>query len=99
MSHTINLESTIPSIVLVSLTIVNYTAGGESITASELGFGRIAGIIFQNVPASGNSLGKILMPVLNGGKIMLFQGTSSGLVEIGTTTALNAAITALVVLG
>lgn len=79
-----------------SLTIMDYTAGGEPVSASDVGVTSVDGVFMASVSASQNSLGTVLFPVLTSGKIMLFRFISGAPVEIPTTAALNAVIPCLV---
>lgn len=95
MSHTTAIA---PECLLrfVTLTIVNYTAGGEAVSAADANAQAVDGVLFGTVPAGKNSLGVALFPLLNGGKIQLFQFVGGSPVEIPTTAALNAVVPALV---
>ena len=97
MSHTLNSNiSPHGALRVVNTTIVNYTSGGETYTLAELGVQAIDGVFFAVCGPAQNSLGKALMPVLIAGKVMLIQSTTTGLSEIPTTAAINAAVVALV---
>lgn len=95
MSHTLNIEN---GCQIVSMTIQNYTSGGEQVTLAELG-NRLAidGVILSNIPASANSLGVPLFPILDGGKVKLFRFVSGSPAEIPTTANLNASLVAIIV--
>lgn len=96
MSHTVQ-QSSGGTLYFVLITIVNYTNGGEPVAASDItGVFAVDGIIMGNVPASANTLGVPLFPILSGGKIVLFQFVSGAPVEIATKTGLNAVIPCLV---
>lgn len=92
MSHSLSFKG--PAIpIFGSLTIIDYTAGGEAVAASELpSTNTIDGVILGTVPAGQNSLASTLFPILSGGKILLFRFVSGSPVEIPTTVALNANI-------
>lgn len=96
MSHSVQSIERGMEILLVSATIVNYVAGGEQLTALEISAGPIRSVLFGTVPAAQNSLGVPLFPLLVGGKITLFRFVSGSPVEIPPTVALNAVVTALV---
>jgi len=95
MSHTLTTSVLTP--ILVTLTIQNYTAGGETVLASEItSIAGITAVFFAQVPSGSNSLASVLFPVLSGGKIMLFRFSAGAFVEIPTTSALNAVVNAMV---
>jgi len=97
MSHTFNGIFNISGFVaFASMTIVNYTSGGETINASEFEFAGINGFLLGMVPAASNSLG---VPLFAEGKISaistkvkLYHFVSGVPTEIPTTTALNALV-------
>lgn len=78
------------------LTIVNYTAGGEPVSASDVGVNGVDGVFMSPVGTTNNSLGSILFPLLSAGKILLFRFVAGAPVEIPTTVALNALIPVIV---
>ena len=92
MSHSVqNAGSTNMKYALV--TIINYTQGGEQFTVAD--FPSVLVIVSAlpgQVAASANSLGVPLFPVLDGGKVKLYEFVSGSPTEIPTTTALNAVI-------
>ena len=95
MSHTfskLNVEQFVPA----SLTIIDYTSGGEAVTLNELGAAGIDGAIFGQVPPAQNSLGVPLFPILNAGKVVLIRFVGGVPTEIPTTVGLNALVFALV---
>lgn len=100
MSHTFGTFERANGLEYSTLTIVNYVVGGEAINPAELlpsgtppG---VLGVIFGNVPPAKNSLGVLLFPVLDSGKVRLFQFVSGAPVEIATTNNLNAQIPAMI---
>lgn len=107
MSHTLSVsKGTVETVV--TLTIQNYTAGGEAVTLAELlalaittdpaqtAYG-LQAVFFATVPAGQNSLGVPLFPMLSGGNVLLFQFSAGTFVQIPTTSALNAVVNAIVV--
>ncbi len=75
------------------LTIGDYANGGEQVSVAGLNFPpNFLGASLGIVPASKNSLGVPLFPVLNGAKVQLFRFVSGSPVEIPTTAGLNAQI-------
>lgn len=95
MSHVNTRFSQTQQIHMLQSTIVNYAQGGEAYTVSELNITTLLGVLLGQVSPVQNSLGVPLFPVLVGGAIKLFQFVSGSPVEIPTTSALNAVITAL----
>ena len=95
MSHT-NAVHQEQQVRLIQTTVNNYVSGGETYTAAEFNVDAVLGLLFGTVPASANSLSVPLFPVLDGGKIKLFQFVSGTPTEIATTSGLNAVITALI---
>lgn len=96
MSHT--LQALPNTGQVYQITIQNYTTGGEQVQSSEIAtIASIAAVIFGQVAPSQNSLGVPLFPILNAGKIMLFQMSGGALSQIPTTSALNAVVNAYVV--
>lgn len=97
MSHT--APTTLPNTGLVyQFTIQNYATGGELVQSSEIAtIATIQAIIFGQVSPAQNSLGVPLFPVLNAGKIMLFQFSGGVFSQVPATTALNAVINAYIV--
>lgn len=95
MSHTTVIA---PECLLrfVTLTVTNYTVGGEAVSAADANCAAVDGVFFGTIPPSKNSLGVALFPLLNAGKIQLFQFVSGSPVEIPTTNALNAVVPCLV---
>jgi len=98
MSHTVttSVSPNQSGIAIFTATIVNYVSGGEQFAASDFRVTSILNVIMGNVPASANSLGVPLFPILDAGKVRLFQFTAGAPVEIATTTGLNAAISVLI---
>lgn len=98
MSHTIlfNTNYNAGSLIPVQLTIVNYVSGGEAVSSADVNGVTVDGVIFAQVPPAKNSLNVVLFPILDGGKIRLFQFVGGVPTEIPSTTALNAVIVALV---
>lgn len=95
MSHTLTTSVLTPT--LVTLTIQNYTAGGETVLSTEIAsIAGITAVFFAQVSAGNNSLASVLFPILSGGKIMLFRFSAGTFVEIPTTSALNAVVNAMV---
>jgi|SRR5579859_4454889 len=95
MSHTV-APANGDTLRFALLTIVNYAVGGELVSAADVGVSGVDAVIMGSVPASKNSLGVPLFPILDTGKIRLFQFVSGAPVEIAATTALNAVIPCLV---
>jgi hypothetical protein len=95
MSHTNSVQQS-QQIRMIQTTIVNYTQGGEAYTAAEFAVNGVVGVLLGQVPASANSLGVPLFPILDGGKVKLFQFSGGSPAEIPTTNTLNAVITALI---
>jgi hypothetical protein len=91
MSHTIQQIGGYLS-SLWTMTIQNYTLGGEPVTAAEFLADNVKAVFFT--PCTSNSLGSILIPVLVGSNIRLFQSSGGSISEIPTTAALNAILTA-----
>lgn len=99
MSHITNYSTNnnTGALIPVQMVIQNYTLGGESVSLNDVpGVTAVAGVIMGSIPSTQNSLGVPLFPILDAGKIRLFQFTAGSPVEIPTTTALNATITAIV---
>ena len=100
MSHTLSLSRS--GTVCGTLTVTSYTVGGEPVSLSEFttagSIAALQGLIMGTVPPGQNSLALPLMPVLSGSNILLFKATSSGFVEIPTTSGLNAVVCFLLVL-
>ncbi len=104
MSHSLNFGGPGSGGHIMSFTIINYTAGGngEVFTTQEIGAANGSqGVICALCPPALNSLGVMLFPELvpinsTSGGFKMMQLVSGALVEIPTTTALNATITALV---
>lgn len=94
MSHTIAYN--VAGLSPLTLTIVNYTTGGEAVTLAELGMQAVMGVMFATVSPGQNSLGVPLFPILIGGAVKLFQFVSGSPVEIPTTSALNAVVMCLI---
>lgn len=99
MSHTrtyttnVNVGGLLP----VQLLIQDYTSGGELVSLADVpGANSVSGVVFGTVPSSQNSLGTPLIPVLDAGKIRLYQFTTGSPVEVITTIGLNATVTAIV---
>lgn len=91
MSHSV--QSTSPNVQYAVVTIINYAVGGEQFSIAD--FPSILSIVSAlpgQVAASANSLGVPLFPVLNAGKVKLYQFTAGAPVEIPATSALNAVI-------
>lgn len=80
----------------VLLTIQNYATGGEPVSASEVSAQSVRGVVMGTVPPTANSLAVPLLPILDGGKIKLFQFSGGSFVEIPPTTALNAQVSAVI---
>lgn len=99
MSHTttFSTNNNAGALIPVQLVIQNYTLGGEPVSLADVpGASSVAGVILGSVPPGQNSLGVPLFPILDAGKIRLFQFTGGSPVEIPTTAALNATVTAIV---
>jgi len=79
------------------MTIQDYSAGGESISLSEIEATQLDGVVFGNCGPTQNSLSSLLIPVLISGKVMLFRFVSGVPTEIPPTIGLNATFPALVV--
>jgi hypothetical protein len=100
MSHTIVQSNSV--LKAFTVTIPNYTVGGEAFTFADFGIVTFAtslaqmngGLFLGQVPPSQNSLGVVLFPVWSG-TLKLFQFVSGAPVEIPTTTALNATFSVL----
>lgn len=93
MSHTVQQNSGL--CYPLRVTIVNYTNGGENFSLADLGALSFSGIVLGNVSPSNNSLGVLLIPILNGANLRLYQFVSGSPVEISTTSNLNAVIDAV----
>jgi|ERR1700675_1104100 len=94
MSHSVQQSWT--NGIGVVLTILNYTLGGEAVSAVEVGTSTISGVIMGIVSPNDNSLGVPLLPVLVSGKILLYRFVTNAFAEVPTTTALNAKISAVI---
>lgn len=94
MSHSITAEGG-TNVSFVIVTILNYVSGGEAFTAAEFNLTKINGFILGQVGPGSNSLGVPLFPVVDGGKVKLFQFVGGAPTEIPTTNNLNAAVPAL----
>lgn len=75
---------------VASFTIIDYTVGGEIVTPAEVGVTAIDAVLFTFCSPGQNSLGRVLVPILVGNRIQLFQVTAGLISEIPTTVALNA---------
>ena len=76
-----------------TVTIGDYTNGGEQVSVAGLNYPpNFLGASLGNVPASKNSLGVPLFPVLDGAKVRLYRFVSGAPAEIPTTAGLNAQI-------
>lgn len=95
MSHT-DSPANGDALKFLLLTVVNYTAGGEPVTANDAGVKAVDAVFFGTVPASQNTLAVPLFPLLDGGNIKLFQFVSGSPVEIATKVGLNAVIPCIV---
>lgn len=96
MSHTVQQPSG-NFFRFVTLTIVDYTNGGEAVAASDvLGLNGVDGVIFCTVSPSANALAVPLFPILIGNVVKLFQFVGGVPTEIATRVGLNAACPALV---
>lgn len=98
MSHSNTQLGGNTAIFPARLTIIDYALGGETVLPSEIhpNATGVDAVWFATIPASQNSLGVPLFPLLNAGKVMLFRFTSGSPVEIAATTGLNATVSALV---
>jgi len=96
MSHNVQLCN--PGGRGAIVTIINYTQGGEPVTAQDVAQATIQGVVMGLVPPNANSLGVPLLPILVGSSIKLFQFSGGNFVEIPTTSALNAAIPVMVLI-
>ena len=99
MSHTVSTSYQSGEVLIamrfVSLTIIDYSIGGEAVTAAEINALVVRGVF--PATCTQNSLGKILLPILVGNKIILAEDLAGSIVEIPSTVGLNANIVALVV--
>jgi hypothetical protein len=96
MSHTVQ-ETSLNFFRFVTLTIVDYTNGGETVSVTDIpGLTSVDGVLFCIVPSTANTLAVMLFPILVGNKVKLFQFVSGSPVEIATKTGLNAACPCLV---
>lgn len=97
MSHSLVSLGISPPLWYIQVTIPNYVAGGETILQSEVDAqltGKQVLLIFSQCAPGQNSLGAVLLPILDGGKIKLIRLSTQA--EIASTTALNAVFMAIV---
>src|SRR5580704_9262069 len=100
MSHSLNFGGPGSGGRLITFTIINYVSGGngEVFTTTELGISSAQGVIVALCPPALNSLGVALFAELvpinsTSGGFKLMQLISGALVEIPTTSNLNATLT------
>lgn len=96
MSHSIVYPNLARGLVQATVTIINYTAGGEVFNSSDFTSGNSSLVTAYLFSSNNNSLGVLLIPIRSGSTVKLFQWTASGFAELPTTVGLNAVFDVLV---
>jgi hypothetical protein len=95
MSHALTIIDRQGQFTPFLLTIIDYTTGGELIPSSEVGTDVIV-VLFA--PSNVNVANKVAFAALLSGRVFIFfQNAAGTLVEVPTTTGVNATFNGLVI--